>query len=227
MALALVGVCLLAVGCTNSKRYSARATTSTTPTTTTVKVRPMVEGALKGLLLDAEQINAAMGATEMGVTRNRIAMSDDADTMEPRECLAVDGAAQAQVYAGSGFTAIRDLTLQESGDFTHYAEQAVVLFPFAKHARAFFDASAKQWPECHRYSHIQSGSEWTTSAITNSDGVLSTTATQENGPPEGWGCGRALAARNNVVIDVNTCSADPADTAVTIVTQIAGKIAAP
>jgi PknH-like extracellular domain len=40
----------------------------------------------------------------------------------------------------------------------------------------------------------------------------------------GGGCGRALAARNNVIIDVNTCSADPSDSAVNIADQIAAKV---
>ena len=65
-------------------------------------------------------------------------MSDDSDTMAPRECLAIDSAAQTQVYAGSGVIAMRDQTLQEGDNFAHYAEQAVVLFPTAKQAGAFF-----------------------------------------------------------------------------------------
>jgi PknH-like extracellular domain len=58
----------------------------------------------------------------------------------------------------------------------------------------------------------------------NTNGTLSATATQQNANAPGWGCGRALAARNNVVIDVTTCSANPADSAVTIANQIAAKV---
>ena len=63
-------------------------------------------------------------------------MSDDSATMKPKECLAIDGSAQAQVYADSGFTAMRDQALNDGDNFTHYAEQAVVLFPTAKQARS-------------------------------------------------------------------------------------------
>ena len=42
----------------------------------------------------------------------------------------------------------------------------------------------------------------------------------------GWGCGRALALRNNVVVDVNTCSADPADSAVRVAAQIGENVLA-
>ncbi|OHV00361.1 Serine/threonine-protein kinase PknH [Mycobacterium talmoniae] len=220
--LVVAGVSLLAPGCHSGNHKSA--TTTTTSTTTTKAPPPVVEKALKGLLLTPEQVNAVMGATEMAVTRYHNAMSDDSDTMQPRECLPIDGAAQAQVYADSGFSAMRDQTLQEGDNFTHFVEQAVVLFPSAKQAAAFYDASAKQWPTCDLYTHIQSGSEWEAGPVTNDKGVLSVVATQENAGAPGWACGRALTVRNNVVVDVNTCSADPADTAVNIANQIAAKV---
>jgi len=176
------------------------------------------------LLLGPEQVNAAMGATEMAVTETHFAMSDDSATMEPRECLAIDGSAQAVVYVDSGYTAERDQTLQEGDNFTHYVRQAVVLFPSAKQAGAFFIASAQQWPACHQYTHTQSGSLWDVGPISKTDGTLSTIATQQNANAPGWACGRALVQRNNVLVDVNTCSANPADSAVNIANQIAAKV---
>ena len=179
---------------------------------------------LPALLLSPDQVNIAMGATEMTVTKTHTSMSDDSATMAPKECLAVDGSAQAQVYAGSGYTAERDQTLQEGDNFAHYVEQAVVLFPSAKQAGAFFTASAQQWPACRQYTHTQTNSLWAVGPISNTNGTLSTTATQLNAKAPGWGCGRALAIRNNVIIDVNTCSANPTDSAVNIANQIAAKV---
>ena len=43
---------------------------------------------------------------------------------------------------------------------------------------------------------------------------------------DGWGSGRTLAHRNNVIIDINTCSANPADTGVKIAYQIATNVTA-
>ena len=154
-----------------------------------------------------------MGATEMTITKTHFEMSDDSGAMEPKECLAIDGSAQAQVYAGSGYSAEREQTLQEGDNFTHYVQQAVVLFPSAKQAGAFFTASAQQWPACRQYTHTQSGSLWDVGPISNTNSTLSTTATQQNANAPGWACGRALAHRNNVLIDVNTCSANPANSA--------------
>jgi hypothetical protein len=222
-ALAVVGICILAAGCISGSHHgSKRSTTRSTATTTTAP--PLADTALPAMLLSPDQINTAMGATGMTVTKTHFAMSDDSATMAPKECLAIDGSAQAQVYDGSGYSAVRDQTLQEGDNFTHYAEQAVVLFPSANQAGAFFTASAQQWPACHQYTHTQSGSLWAVGPISNTNGTLSTSATQQNANAPGWGCGRALAARNNVVVDVNTCSANPADSAVNIANQITARV---
>jgi hypothetical protein len=218
---AAVGMSL--VGCGHGSDKSGRDSVTST-TTTTRTAPPVAEDALKGLLLSPEEINPVMGADDMAITQRHDALSDDSATMEPRECLAIDGAAQAAVYGGSDYSAVREQTLSEGDEFAHYVDQAVVLFPSAKQAAAFFDMSAKQWPACHEYTHTQSGSEWTAGHIANVNGVLSTTATQQNTGPHEWACGRALAARNNVIVDVNTCSADPKDTAVNIANQIAAKV---
>jgi hypothetical protein len=228
-AVAVGGICILTAGCHGQSNQGPKASTTAPTTTTTKAPPPAMEGSLKEFLLTTEQINAVMGATDMKVTNSRTAMSDDSATMTPRECLAIDGSAQAQVYANSGFMAERDETLnrQEGENLTHFAEQAVVLFPTAKMARDFFTASAQQWQACHDYTHVQSRTHWTVAAISNTNGVLSTTSTLQDAPSTGWkACGRALTAKNNVIIDVNTCSADPKNSAVDISNQIAAKVPA-
>jgi hypothetical protein len=225
---AVAGICIFAAGCHSQPNQRPKAST-TTSTTTTKAPPPVAEGALHGLLLAPEQINAAMGTTDMKVTNSRTGMSDDSATMTPRECLAIDGSAQAQVYANSGFIAERDQTLdlQEGDNLTHFAEQAVVLFPTAKQASAFFAASAALWQACHDYTHIQSKTQWTVGAISNTNNVLSTVTTLQNPPSTGWkACGRALAVKNNVMVDVNTCSVDPKNSAVDIANQISAKVPA-
>jgi PknH-like extracellular domain len=220
-ALAVASIGILAAGCgAGSNQTNAKSTT----TKVSLIPAPVVERELDSLLLSPEQISAVMGAKAMAVTRKHDAMSDDSATMKPRECLAIDGSAQAQVYAGSEYMAERDQTLQDGDNFTHYVEQAVVLFPSAKQAGAFFTASAQQWPTCRQYTHTQTNSLWAVGPISNANGTLSTTATQLNAKAPGWGCGRALAHRNNVVIDVNTCSPNPTDSAVNITNQIAAKV---
>jgi PknH-like extracellular domain len=220
-ALAVAVICVLIPGC------SSTIGNAESPTTTRSMIpRPLVERELAGLLLSPEQVNVAMATAAMAVTNSQTAMSDNSAIMAPRECLAIDGAAEAPVYADSGYWAERDQSLNNGDNFTHYLKQAVVLFPTVEKAGAFFDTSAQQWPACRQYTHTQSESQWSVGQISNANRTLSTTATQHNASAPGWGCGRALALRNNVIVDINTCSANPADSALKIADLIAANIAA-
>jgi hypothetical protein len=220
-ALAVAVICVLIPGC------SSTIGNAESPTTTRSMIpRPLVERELAGLLLSPEQVNVAMATAAMAVTNSQAAMSDNSAIMAPRECLAIDGAAEAPVYADSGYWAERDQSLNNGDNFTHYLKQAVVLFPTVEKAGAFFDTSAQQWPACRQYTHTQSESQWSVGQISNANRTLSTTATQHNASAPGWGCGRALALRNNVIVDINTCSANPADSALKIADLIAANIAA-
>ena len=219
-ALAVAVICVLIAGCgTKSNAESPTTTRSMIP-------RPLVERELAGLLLSPEQVNVAMGAVGMTITNSQTSMSDNSATMAPQECLVIDGAAEAPVYVNSGYWAERDQSLNDGDNFTHYLKQAVVLFPTAEKADVFFDASAQQWPACRQYTHTQSESQWSVGQISNANGTLRTTATQLNASAPGWGCERALALRNNVVIDINTCSANAADSALKIAEQIAANVTA-
>ena len=220
-AIAAAVICVLIAGCGRTIGNAE----STTPTRSMIP-RPLVERELAGLLLSPEQANVAVGATAMSVTNNQTSMTDNSTTMAPQECLAIDGAAEAPVYADSGYWAEHDQSLNDGDNFTHYLKQAVVLFPTVEKAGAFFDASGHQWPACRQYTHTQSESQWSVGQVSNANGTLSTVATQQNAADPGWGCGRALAHRNNIIIDINTCSANPADSAVKIADQIAANVTA-
>ncbi len=219
LAVALIGVTV--VGCA-STIGNAEA-----PTTTRPRIpRPLVERELTGLLLNPDQVNVAIGTTGMAVTHQQASMSDNSATMAPPECLAIDGAAEAPIYVDSGYWAERDQSLNNGDNFTHYLKQAVVLFPTIEKAGEFLDASAERWPACHEYTHTQSGTQWTVGPIANVNGTLSVIATEQDAAAPGWGCGRALAHSNNIIVDVNTCSADPADSAVRIAKQLADNVTA-
>lgn len=220
-AVAVAVVCVLVTACATTKG-NAEAPTSTP----TLIPRPLVERDLTPLLLSPDQVNVAMGTTGMAVTSSQTSMSDNSATMAPPECLAIDGAAEAPVYADSGYAAERDQSLNNGDSFTHYLKQAVVVFPNVEQAAAFFEASAQKWQACREYTHLQSESQWSVGQISNANRTLSTIATEQNASAPGWGCGRALALRNNVIIDINTCSADPADSAPRIADRIGANVAA-
>jgi len=220
-ALAIGVISVLVTGCV-SNIGNAESVTATR----TMIPRPLVERELVELLLSPEQVDVAMGTVGMSVTSTQTSMSDSSATMAPVECLAVDGAAEAPVYGDSGFRAERDQSLSNGDDFTHYAKQAVVLFPTVEKARAFLDASAQQWSACSEYTHTQSGSQWSVGQIAVAGDTLKTIAAQRDARAPGWSCGRALELRNNVIIDINTCSANPGDSAVKIADQIAANVSA-
>ena len=218
VAVVVVGVLTAGCGSTQGKAV---------PVTTPPMVpRPLVERELDGLLLNPEQVNATMGSTAMAVLGAQATMSDNSSTMAPPACLAIDGAAEATVYASSGFWAEREQSMNDGDKFTHYLKQAVVLFPTQDKAQEFFNASAQQWPACKQYTHTQSQSQWTVRPIANAHDILSVVSTEQDAAAPGWACGRALAHKNNVVIDINTCSPDPADTAVQVANQIGTNVAA-
>ena len=211
---------LLVAGCGGGSQAGQSATT----TITSLIPRPVVERELDSMLLSPAQVNPLMGAAGMAVIRRHDAMSDDSATMKPPECLAIDGSAQARVYADSGFTGVRDQELNDGDNFTHYAEQAVVLFQTVKQAQVFFVGSALRWPACHQYTHTQTRTKWDVGPISYDSDVLSAVSTQQEAKTGGWACGRALAVKNNVVVDVNTCAANPGNSAVDIANQIVAKV---
>lgn len=169
-----------------------------------------------------------MGATGMTVTATSTSMADDIKVAPeaPKDrtaCVGILGTAEAPVYAGSGYTAVRDQLLQEPGDNgTHLtADQSVVLFPSASQAAAFFTASAQRWPACHQSTPADAVS--TVGPVSNTNGTLSTSITQQNKNAPDSVCERALTVNNNVAIDISTCGA-PSDSAVNIAHQIAAKL---
>ena len=160
------------------------------------------------------------------------AMWDWGSNITDKNCLAIDGPAQDRVYADTGWTALRGQRVDDSVDDSkkrdHYAIQAVVAYPSAHDASAFYKASVQGWPSCsnRRFSDVTQGQPdvvWTVGAVTNTNGMLSTSQVQEGG--DGWACQRALTVRNNVAVDVVTCSYSQSGTpAIDIAAQIAAKV---
>ena len=228
--LALAGVCALAVGCTSVVSGKAAPADKSGPATEP----PLSISALDGLLLDVGNINAALGAASMKVWFDARTMWDWSSSINDKNCLAVDGPAQAKVYADTAWSGIRgqriDDSVNGSKNRSHYAIQTVVAFPSAHDASAFYDSSGPSWSACanRRFSDVNPGKPdtvWTVSGVTkdSDSGMLSTSQIQEGG--DGWACQRALAVRNNIAIDIVTCSFDPVGTAaIDIATQIAAKV---
>jgi serine/threonine kinase PknH len=148
-------------------------------------------------------------------------------------CRPLAGNLEASAYARSGWTAFGEQVLAERdapSHFTHWVDQGVVLFPSAKAAQAFFNASAQQWPACSNRQCTfaepgKANNVWAVGPVSNANGTLSYLNTKE-GNTDGWACQRALTVANNVVIDIDVCSTNSyqPDSAVNIAHQIAAKV---
>jgi len=242
LAVAAAGILVTACGGGNG---GSTASSSTTTTTTTPSKPPLAQAALANLLLAPADIDSALGVTGSKSDRPIDAPQNDSPANVfpktykfPDECMYVTGAAEAPVYAGSGYTAVHgehDVASLPPGsnepdpDMT----QVVVLFPSAAQATAFFTTSTQRWPACANRQDTVPGEadnpeiQWKVGPVSTADGVLSTTTTvtaSKNGTTMSQSCQRALTARNNVVIDVEVCRKDPGNVAVSIANQIGGKV---
>jgi hypothetical protein len=228
LAVALAGLCVLAAGCgANSGQAN--------PTVSGPATAPRIaEPALPGLLLDATQVNAALGATDLAVSNDAKDMTDHGASVSREECLAIFGPGEAKAYVGSGWNTFREQQLADPAR-TRWAVQSVVLFPTAEQAAAFFTASSTKWRKCDGsfVNSLSGGREvWDVGSVSEVDGMLSVTTTshlevddkpaQQNSGSAGQ---RALTVRNNIVIDIAASSSGPNDpAAVKIADQIAAKV---
>ena len=241
-AVAFAAIGILVAGCDSSN--GGGAASSSTTTSTTPSKPPLAQAALLNLMLTPAEMDSAVGGTGTTVSDKSDTMPDDSTTNFPQgykfpaECLYIQHPGEAPVYAGSGNTAShREHAATPlppgSNDPDPEVTQVVVLFPSANEANAFFTTSAQRWPACaNREGTVPSGADspeihWTTGAVSNANGVLTTTTTATatmNGATMSQNCQRALTVRNNVVIDVDACRKDPGNLAVTVANQIAGKV---
>ncbi len=208
-------------------------TPTTQPGTNTSQPKtPVAAAALEGLLLSAEQINAAIGTTGMTLASTSTNMSDDSGSVSDKACLSQIIPSESPVYEGSGWSAMYSQLLAEPVDKrAHFVVQQVVLFSSAHDAEAFFATSAQRWPACANRKFTvtlpgQAEQEFDVGSVSNTNGTLSAT---ESPAGARWGiCQRALTVANNVAIDVMACTREvfgsQSDAAVNIARQIAAKV---
>ncbi|WAJ43231.1 sensor domain-containing protein [Mycobacterium sp. Aquia_216] len=241
VAVATTGLLLAACGSSNG---GGTASTSSTTTTATASKPPLAQAALANVLLTPAEIDSALGVTGSKSDKviDQLNTDNPADLFPkgykfPDECIYITGTAEGSVYAGSGNIAVhgeRDsASIPGSDDPDPDVSQVVVLFPSAKEANAFFTSSAQRWPACaNRQDTVPGDADtpdiaWKVGPVSNTNGVLSTSTSvtaSRNGKGLSQSCQRALTVRNNAVIDVEACRKDPANVAVDVANQIAGKV---
>jgi hypothetical protein len=239
VVIAAAGILVAACGGGNGGGASS---SSSTTTSTTASKPPLAQPALAGLLISPADIDTALGITGSKNLEaiDQVKNDNPADVFPknykfPDDCLFVMGVAESLIYANSGFTAVhgeRDGASTDVG--APDAQQAVVLFPSAQQASAFYTTSAQHWSACANHKDdVPADADspevhWQVGAVANNNGVLSATwsmTATKNGQTISGTCQRALTTRNNVVVDTAACKQDdPGNAAVNIANQVAGKV---
>ncbi|MGO9156113.1 sensor domain-containing protein [Mycobacterium sp.] len=183
--------------------------TGCSATTRTTAPPPGGPADLTSILLNANQINAIMGASAMAPGAVGTAMVNPTFTLSNPDCSATLTVAEAPVYAGSGFTAVLEQRLQEPGDARqHLVGQAAVTFPSAEAAGAFVKSSAAKWKSCSGQTVTQTDPgktvRWIVGDLTGTDTRIVQPHTHAD-PADGWHCQHVLSAVSTVVLDVDAC----------------------
>lgn len=184
---------------------------------------------LAALLLSAPEVGSALGGDDVVVTRQVSAPWDDSARLSDPACLAIAGAAQREVYDGSGWTALRGQVLREppaAPAWSHFATQAVVLFPTAGAAGEFYRRSQAAWTGCADRElgypqQLAPDQVWKVGTVDADRDMLTVTRTQRS--PQQWTCQRALGVRGNVAIDVEACDATVPTGAAAVIARAIGE----
>jgi hypothetical protein len=188
-----------------------------------VDVPPLTEAKLDHVLLSIGELNGILGSTQMKVTSELEDMTDHSGEVSDPDCLGAIYGAEEPVYAGSGWTAMRDQVAREPGeDNEHWVEQTAVLYPSADKAQKFFDESKSSWKKCAGYSiSVDDGEStylWQIDDVTAQETVITQMTTQEDA--NGWACQHVLSAVSNLTVEAWACGYSIKDEAATMADEM-------
>ncbi len=183
-----------------------------------VDVPPLEESALDRVMLSIGELNGIVGSTYMKITSELDEMTDHSDEVSDPDCLGVMYGAEEPVYAGTGWTAMRDQIAREPNeDNDHWVEQTAVIYPSAAKAQRFFDDSKSSWEDCAGDS-ITVGEDsaylWEIDDVTTEDNLITQKSAQEDA--DGWECQHALSFVSNLTVEAWACGYGIHDEAATI-----------
>ena len=193
-----------------------------------VDVPQLTEAKLDDVLLSIGELNGIMGSSQMTVTSELEEMTDHSGEVSDPDCLGAIYGAEEPVYAGSGWTAMRDLVAREPGeDNQHWVEQTAVIYPSAEKAQKFFDDSKSSWEDCSGYSvsvdDLDASYLWQIDSLTAEDTLITQMTAQEDA--DGWACQHALSVVSNLNVEAWACSYDVKDEAATIANEMTANAA--
>ncbi|WP_422748834.1 sensor domain-containing protein [Mycobacterium sp. WMMD1722] len=205
-AAAVVAIAMLLGGCTVRSGAVERTTD------------PVPDRDLEMLIPTADAIDAVMGVA-MSPQPVVDHMSDNRNLVTNVSCLGIWHVGEAAVYGeqdGRGWSAMRRQTLRapDAEDWTSQVVQAVIGYPSAQAAQAFFTQSADRWAHCtdHTVNITLNGQalpKWRSGRLDRSADRLAIGVSRGVGE-QLRSCQRVLTVAANVVVDVEACRAGAA-----------------
>lgn len=210
---------MLLPGCTSTVTGTATRPENAVP----LDLPPLEEAQLDDVLLSIGELNGIVGSTQMRITSELEEMTDHSSDVSDPDCLGAMYGAEEPVYAGSGWTAMRDQVAREPDeDNDHWVEQTAVLYPSASNAQKFFDESRSAWEGCADSTvAIDDGESsylWEIEKLTAQDNVIKQTSVQQDA--DGWACQHALSVVSNLTVEAWACGYSIDDEAATIATEM-------
>lgn len=220
----VVAACVLLSGCVSTVSGTAVRALNAGP----IDVPALTEAKLDHVLLPIGELNAILGATQMKVTSQLKDMTDHSGQVSDPDCLGSIYGAEEPVYAGSGWTAMRDQVAREPNeDNEHWIEQTAVLYPSAEKAQKFFDDSKTSWQKCSGYSVSVDDSDatflWQIDKVNAQDTLITQLTTQEDA--DGWACQHALSVVSNLTVEAWACGYHIKDEAAAIADEMVANAA--
>jgi hypothetical protein len=223
---ALIRVCAVGVsavallsGCENTVSGTALRAKSATP----LDVAPLKESQLDDVLLSIDELDDAVGATNMTFVHRGEAMSDNTSAVSDPDCLGSLFGAEKDVYDTYHWTAVRDEVAREPGNGNdHWVQQTVVLYPAVDGARKMLADSTSSWEQCGGSAVASDSSDssyiWEIDDVEVKDDLISQVILQEESG--GWECQHALSAVSNVTIETWACANGIDDQAISIAQEL-------
>lgn len=217
---ALIVASGLLVGCASTVQGTATRQ-APGPAAALADVPPLDEAELDDVLLTIGEVNGILGSTQMRVVSELDEMTDHSAEVSDPDCLGAIYGAEAPVYAGTGWTAVRDQVAREpTDDNDHWVEQTAVLYPAAENAQRFFDNSIAIWQDCANNAIAVGAGDylWELTGVQTGDTMITQMAYQEGA--DGWACQHAVSLVSNLTVEVWACGYSITDEGAQIATAM-------
>ena len=208
---------MLLSGCANEVKGTAVRSHGAGP----LNVPPLDEAKLDEVLLSVEVLNRIVGSTRMEVASELDEMTDHSAEVSDPDCLGAVYGAEEPVYAGTGWTAMRDQLVREPDeDNDHWVEQTAVLYPSAENAQMFFADSTLTWQDCANAAiGVGEGNYlWELDDVGVGETLITQRTTQEGA--DGWACQHALSVVSNLTVEAWACGYSITDEAAEIADEM-------